>query len=171
MFLGRMTKHHRVQIRPVAMSAKFCCSEIDSAGRKKSPTPAMTRPHCINSVSELSLSQTRKLPQPPRRAQTHLHNRRPEVHRLRANGRVPQLRERALRHLSGGGGLCGGRGSRLHPLLHHAAEGRGEGSAEGRAGRAEGRGGRAQRAHAGCVGCGHAVWIWKRGEAVVGVGC
>ena len=46
-FLGLMTKHHRVQIMPVAISARFCCSERDSAGRVKSDAPAITKPHCL----------------------------------------------------------------------------------------------------------------------------
>lgn len=45
-FRGFMTKHQRVQIVPVAMRARFCWREMVSAGRAKSETPAMTRPHC-----------------------------------------------------------------------------------------------------------------------------
>jgi hypothetical protein len=44
-FLGLMTKHQRVQIKPVAMRAPFCESESDSTGRAKSAAPARTRPH------------------------------------------------------------------------------------------------------------------------------
>lgn len=44
-FLGLMTKHQRVQIKPVAMSAPFWERESDSTGRAKSAAPARTRPH------------------------------------------------------------------------------------------------------------------------------
>lgn len=44
-FCGRMTKHHRVQIEPVAMSAAFWVRDNFSAGRKKSDAPARTTPH------------------------------------------------------------------------------------------------------------------------------
>ena len=46
MFLGLMIKHHRVQIRPVAVRATFWVTESFSAGRAKSETPARTRHHC-----------------------------------------------------------------------------------------------------------------------------
>ena len=44
-FLGRMTKHHLVQIEPVAIKAKFCVRESLSAGRTKSDAPEITTPH------------------------------------------------------------------------------------------------------------------------------
>lgn len=44
-FRGLMTKHHLVQMRPVAINAAFCVRERDSAGRAKSAAPARTRPH------------------------------------------------------------------------------------------------------------------------------
>ena len=47
MFLGLMTKHHLVQIEPVAINAKFCVRESLSAGRTKSDAPARTTPHFI----------------------------------------------------------------------------------------------------------------------------
>ena len=47
MFLGRMTKHQRVQMRPVQVRAKFWVKESFSAGRAKSDTPARTRDHCV----------------------------------------------------------------------------------------------------------------------------
>lgn len=40
-----MTKHHLVQIDPVAIKAAFCVKESFSAGRKKSAAPARTTPH------------------------------------------------------------------------------------------------------------------------------
>lgn len=40
-----MIKHHRVQIAPVAVRARFCVRESFSAGRAKSATPARTSPH------------------------------------------------------------------------------------------------------------------------------
>lgn len=49
-FLGLMTKHHRVQMAPVHMSAKFWVRESDSAGRAKSAAPARTSPHCCLSA-------------------------------------------------------------------------------------------------------------------------
>ena len=47
MFLGRMTKHHLVQMDPVARRAAFCVRESFSAGRRKSEAPARTTPHFI----------------------------------------------------------------------------------------------------------------------------
>ena len=47
MFLGLMTKHQRVQIAPVAISARFWVRERDSAGRAKSDMPVSTTPHYI----------------------------------------------------------------------------------------------------------------------------
>jgi hypothetical protein len=44
-FLGLMTKHHLVQIEPVAINAMFCVRESLSAGRRKSDAPARTTPH------------------------------------------------------------------------------------------------------------------------------
>lgn len=55
-FLGLMIKHHRVQMAPVAMSARFCWRERFWAGRKKSDTPASTSPHCSLGVSGLFLA-------------------------------------------------------------------------------------------------------------------
>lgn len=52
-FLGLMIMHHRVQIAPVAMSARFCWRERASTGRKKSDTPARTIPHYFLAVNEL----------------------------------------------------------------------------------------------------------------------
>lgn len=46
MFLGVMTKHHRVQMRPVHISEKFCAKDSFSAGRARSEMPARTRAHC-----------------------------------------------------------------------------------------------------------------------------
>ena len=40
-----MTKHHLVQIDPVAIKATFWVKESFSAGRRKSDAPAMTTPH------------------------------------------------------------------------------------------------------------------------------
>lgn len=45
MFLGLMMKHHRVQIAPVAVKARFCVRESFSAGRERSLIPAMTMAH------------------------------------------------------------------------------------------------------------------------------
>lgn len=45
MFCGRMTKHHLVQMEPVAIRAKFCVKDNFSAGRRKSEAPARTTPH------------------------------------------------------------------------------------------------------------------------------
>lgn len=45
MFFGLMTKHHLVQIKPVATRAAFCERESWLAGRVKSAAPARTRPH------------------------------------------------------------------------------------------------------------------------------
>lgn len=42
-----MTKHHLVQMEPVAIRAMFCVRESLSAGRKKSAAPASTTPHFI----------------------------------------------------------------------------------------------------------------------------
>lgn len=47
MFCGRMTKHHLVQMQPVAIKAMFCVKESFSGGRKKSAAPARTTPHFI----------------------------------------------------------------------------------------------------------------------------
>lgn len=47
MFLGVMTKHHLVQIVPVATRARFWVRESFSAGRARSEIPAMTRDHYI----------------------------------------------------------------------------------------------------------------------------
>jgi hypothetical protein len=47
MFLGVMTKHHLVQIVPVATRARFWVRESFSAGRARSEMPAMTRDHYI----------------------------------------------------------------------------------------------------------------------------
>jgi hypothetical protein len=44
-FFGLMTKHHLIQIEPVAIRARFCVMESFSAGRTKSDAPAMTTPH------------------------------------------------------------------------------------------------------------------------------
>ena len=44
-FRGLMTKHHLVQMQPVAIKAKFCVRDKFSAGRAKSATPARTMPH------------------------------------------------------------------------------------------------------------------------------
>lgn len=46
-FWGLITKHHLVQIEPVAIKARFWVSDSFSAGLKKSPTPARTTPHFI----------------------------------------------------------------------------------------------------------------------------
>ena len=43
---GLITKHQRVQIRPVATRALFCEREREEAGRAKSAAPARTSPHC-----------------------------------------------------------------------------------------------------------------------------
>lgn len=45
-FRGLMTKHHRVQITPVAVRATFWVRERLSAGRAKSLIPARTMLHC-----------------------------------------------------------------------------------------------------------------------------
>lgn len=47
MFFGLMIKHHRVQIIPVAVRARFCVRESFSAGRYISPIPAITIDHCF----------------------------------------------------------------------------------------------------------------------------
>jgi hypothetical protein len=44
-FLGLMIKHHRVQMAPVQVRAKFWVRERFSAGRAKSAIPARTRHH------------------------------------------------------------------------------------------------------------------------------
>lgn len=46
-FRGLMTKHQRVQMRPVAVRAAFCVNDSLSAGRAKSEIPAMTIAHFI----------------------------------------------------------------------------------------------------------------------------
>ena len=46
-FAGRITKHHLVQILPVAIKARFCVNDNFSAGLKKSLAPAKTTPHFI----------------------------------------------------------------------------------------------------------------------------
>jgi|SRR5271154_201753 len=46
-FCGRITKHHLVQMLPVATNARFCVKESLSAGRRKSAAPARTTPHFI----------------------------------------------------------------------------------------------------------------------------
>jgi hypothetical protein len=38
-------KHHRVQMAPVAVSARFCVSDSFSTGRAKSEMPARTMAH------------------------------------------------------------------------------------------------------------------------------
>lgn len=45
MFFGLMTKHHLVQMEPVAIRARFCVKDNFSAGRRKSVAPARTTPH------------------------------------------------------------------------------------------------------------------------------
>lgn len=45
MFLGLIMKHHRVQIAPVHVRARFCVRESFSAGLVKSLAPARTRVH------------------------------------------------------------------------------------------------------------------------------
>lgn len=40
-------KHHRVQMVPVAVRARFCVRERFSAGREKSDMPARTRDHFV----------------------------------------------------------------------------------------------------------------------------
>lgn len=47
MFFGLITKHHLVQILPVAIKAAFWDRESFSAGRRKSAAPARTTPHFI----------------------------------------------------------------------------------------------------------------------------
>lgn len=44
-FLGRITKHQRVQMAPVATRAKFWDMESFSGEMKKLDTPARTTPH------------------------------------------------------------------------------------------------------------------------------
>ena len=74
MFFGIITKHHLVQIEPVAIKAKFCVIDSFSAGRKKSEAPAATTPHFITgalhikhvspfipSTKELSRAMTQEL--------------------------------------------------------------------------------------------------------------
>jgi hypothetical protein len=46
-FAGRITKHHLVQILPVAINARFCVNDNFSAGLRKSLAPANTTPHFI----------------------------------------------------------------------------------------------------------------------------
>jgi len=55
MFLGRITKHHLVQIDPVAMSAAFCVRESFSAGRRKSEAPARTTPHFMTGAQKCTV--------------------------------------------------------------------------------------------------------------------
>lgn len=50
-----MTKHHRVQITPVAVRAMFWVRERLSAGRAKSLTPARTMLHCPEVSQEVTL--------------------------------------------------------------------------------------------------------------------
>ena len=52
-FRGVITKHHLVQIAPVAISATFCVSESDSAGLARSLMPARTRHHYIRSSTRI----------------------------------------------------------------------------------------------------------------------
>ena len=51
-----MIRHHRVQIRPVVVSAAFCVSESFSAGRAKSDTPASTSAHFITGALHRQIS-------------------------------------------------------------------------------------------------------------------
>lgn len=64
-----MIKHHRVQIKPVAVRARFWVKDNFSAGRAKSDMPAMTSAHFMTGalidkrkphVSKLFLTKTRK---------------------------------------------------------------------------------------------------------------
>ena len=55
-FLGLMTKHHRVQIAPVAIRARFCESDRLSAGRVKSLAPARARHHYTQSLIIILIS-------------------------------------------------------------------------------------------------------------------
>jgi len=59
-FFGLITKHHLVQIAPVAIKATFCVIESFSAGRRKSLAPASTTPHFITgALVGLSVESTR----------------------------------------------------------------------------------------------------------------
>jgi len=44
-FLGLIMKHHRVQIVPVAVRARFWVMDREEAGRAKSDMPARTKDH------------------------------------------------------------------------------------------------------------------------------
>jgi len=44
-FLGLIIKHHRVQIVPVAVRARFWVMDREEAGRAKSDMPARTKDH------------------------------------------------------------------------------------------------------------------------------
>jgi hypothetical protein len=46
-----MMKHHRVQIAPVVVRARFWVRERLSAGRAKSLTPARTMDHWVKSMA------------------------------------------------------------------------------------------------------------------------
>jgi hypothetical protein len=72
-FLGRMTKHQRVQMRPVQVRAKFWVKESFSAGRAKSEIPARTRDHYNQSVSTIMPSGLNLS------ALTNLHDRSPII--------------------------------------------------------------------------------------------
>ena len=107
-FRGVITKHHLVQIAPVAISAAFCVSESDSAGLARSLMPARTMHHyrqIINSHSCVrkrgNLRQT-FITGALRFVQLHFKGTQsfhhsPEMNRLNANRAVPQSRAQTLR--------------------------------------------------------------------------
>ena len=105
-----MTKHHLVQIAPVAVRARFCESDRLSAGRVKSLTPARTRLHYPRTLINLPILIPTT---PPCIYQTHLHDwspttlsespswnvedvNIPEMHRLDPNRTIPHPCKRPL---------------------------------------------------------------------------
>lgn len=59
-----MTKHQRVQIKPVHMREKFCAKDSFSAGRAKSETPARTRAHCLKDEESQPVNSPIVIPPP-----------------------------------------------------------------------------------------------------------
>ena len=127
-----MIKHHRVQMRPVAVRARFWVTESFSTGRAKSEMPAMTRAHYSilapfhhpHTSVILWVGQTfmtgalgklaRRAPGAGSRKERagqggDRTTNSPEVHRLHANGAIPHALEPGLLRIF--------RGSTLPPPL------------------------------------------------------
>lgn len=129
-----MTKHHLVQIEPVAIKARFCCRDSFSAGRRKSAAPASTTPHFITgalhryqsaidcSAGKIFGVETQACSLSIFLSSDSSTDRQvlPEVHRLETDRAVPHALEPALLHrrsTHGGIGSCG-----LRSLLYALAE-------------------------------------------------